>query len=98
MSAPGENFAEGLQANFTAPNHILVADRAGIQRVLVELDLVKAPFFDNMRLHPGNPMLVTERDKESHKRTVIHSSFSRRYELSNEVETTSIARVLHQLS
>ncbi|PMD36797.1 cytochrome P450 [Hyaloscypha variabilis F] len=52
-----------------APNHVIVGDRAGIHKVLVEKDLVKAPFFDNMRLHPGNPMLVTERDKESHKRT-----------------------------
>jgi len=56
---------------FAAPNHVIVGDRAGIHKVLVEKDLVKAPFFDNMRLHPGNPMLVTERDKESHKRTVI---------------------------
>ncbi|KAE9378887.1 cytochrome P450 [Stipitochalara longipes BDJ] len=40
-----------------APHHVLVGDRAGIHKVLVEKDLVKAPFFDNMRLHPGNPML-----------------------------------------
>lgn len=49
--------------NFSAPNHVIMADKAGIQQILVEHDLAKAPFFDNMRLHPGNPMLVTERDK-----------------------------------
>jgi len=49
---------------------VLVADKAGINKILIEEDLVKAPFFDGLRLHPGNPMLVTERDKVSHKHVV----------------------------
>lgn len=54
---------------------VLVADKAGIHKILVEEDLVKAFFFDGLRLHPGNAMLVTDRDKVSHKITVIFHPF-----------------------
>lgn len=57
---------------------MLVADKAGIHKVLVEENLDKAPIFDGMRLHPGNPMLVTERDKAAHKHTVIQTLFVQR--------------------
>ncbi|KUJ07792.1 cytochrome P450 [Mollisia scopiformis] len=59
-----------------APTTVLIADKAGIQKILVEEDLVKAPFFDALRLHPGNPMLVTERNKASHKSTDVMSATS----------------------
>ena len=51
---------------------MLVASKAGINKVLIEDDFVKAPYFDNMRLHPGNAMLVTERDKVTHKRVASY--------------------------
>jgi hypothetical protein len=57
-----------------APNFVLVADKAGIREILVEKDLVKAPFFDGMRLHPGIPMIVTERDKVAHKHIASHTA------------------------
>lgn len=52
-----------------------MADKAGIYKILVEEDLVKAPFYDGLRLHPGNSMLVTERDKVAHKHTVNSTTF-----------------------
>ena len=55
-----------------APRTVLVASKAGINKVLIEDDFVKAPYFDGMRLHPGNAMLVTERDKVTHKRVVSY--------------------------
>jgi hypothetical protein len=68
-------FYEEQKVNRVSAAHtVLVADKVDIHKILVEEDLVKALFFDGLRPHPGNPMLVTERDKVAHKHTVNSNS------------------------
>jgi hypothetical protein len=76
-----------------------VADKAGIHKILVEEDLVKAPYHDKMRLHPGIPIIVTETDKVSHKRMVdTNAAYLAILLTIHTLEASFITGFLHWLS
>lgn len=79
---------------------VLVADKASVQKILVEEDLGKAPAIADLRAHRDIPSLLTEVYKASHKRSV-KSAQSLIYEacvLTIMPETTSIIRLLSYIS
>lgn len=64
---------ELIESGCLAPSEILVAGLEGVQKIVVEDDLIKAPYYE--RLKPETPQgkianLITERNRELYKRKV----------------------------
>ncbi|CZT12574.1 hypothetical protein WAI453_005583 [Rhynchosporium graminicola] len=65
----------------TGPRDVVFRDRNAVQQILVEDDLVKAPIYKSIRLHPDVTSLITETDKVKYKqkRRLLSPGFSISY-------------------
>ncbi|KAE9365295.1 cytochrome P450, partial [Stipitochalara longipes BDJ] len=63
------------------PNLVLFANKFAIRKMLLEIDLPKAPIYDAMRVHRDNATLFTETDKAAYKvsRRLLSAGFSIAY-------------------
>lgn len=63
------------------PNDILFGSKDGIQKILVEEDLAKAPVYSDVEVYKGVSNLITERDKAAYKakRRLLSPGFSISY-------------------
>ena len=52
------------------PTDILFRDKAAVQKILVEDDLVKGPVYEMIRPRPDVTSLITETDKTLYKQKV----------------------------
>lgn len=52
------------------PKDIMFRDKASVQKILVEDDLVKSPIYEAIRPHPNVTSLITETDKTLYKQKV----------------------------
>ncbi|PVH81743.1 cytochrome P450 [Cadophora sp. DSE1049] len=63
------------------PKDVLFKDKAAVQKILVEDDLVKAPTYEAIRPYPHITSLISERDKTAYKkkRRLLSPGFSISY-------------------
>ncbi|KAH9207521.1 cytochrome P450 [Leptodontidium sp. 2 PMI_412] len=63
------------------PKDIMFRDKASVQKILVEDDLVKSPIYEAIRPHPNVTSLITETDKTLYKqkRRLLSPGFSISY-------------------
>jgi hypothetical protein len=55
----------------------MIAEKTGIQKILVDDDLVKAPVYQKVRIDPNVTSLITERDKVAYRQKVSDLLVSR---------------------
>ncbi|KAE8448885.1 hypothetical protein EG329_008681 [Mollisiaceae sp. DMI_Dod_QoI] len=63
------------------PKDVLIAEKSGVLKILVDEDFVKAPIYESVRVDPNVTSLITERDKALYrqKRRLISPGFSISY-------------------
>lgn len=49
----------------------MIAEKMGINRILVEEDWVKAPIYESIRMDKNVTSLITERDKAKYRQRVV---------------------------
>jgi hypothetical protein len=59
-----------LLTTVSGPKDILVAEKHGVQKILVRDDLQKSPVYEAARPYPEVSNLITERDKKAYKHKV----------------------------
>lgn len=59
----------------------MIAEKSGVQKILIDEDFIKDPIYQSIRMHPGITSLITERDKAVYrqKRRLISPGFSISY-------------------
>lgn len=48
----------------------MIAEKLGIQKILIDDDFVKAPVYETVRIDPNVTSLITERDKVAYRQKV----------------------------
>jgi hypothetical protein len=98
------NILQNLTNGYTckAPKDVLFANKAGVQQILIDDDLVKAPVYRPLQTDAKVTSLISERDKVAYKAKVnLPSPFpvliKRRLTKCNAIEKTPLTRFLHQL-
>jgi hypothetical protein len=89
---------QSLMTPASGPTDILFADKAAIQKILVDEDFRKSRDYERAREDPHVTSLITETDKVKYKQkviTILLRIYDRRTYF--ESETTAIPRFLNQL-
>lgn len=64
------NKTQGWKLILTGPRDIMIQDKAGIQKMLVEEDFRKSRDYERVREDPGVTSLITETDKALYRQKV----------------------------
>lgn len=54
----------------------MIAEKSGVQKILIDDDLIKAPVYQKVRVYPNVTSLITERDKVAYRQKVYAASYS----------------------
>jgi hypothetical protein len=79
-----------------APREVLVAGKSGVQKILIDDDMIKSPIYDMVRPEGYITTLMSERDKTAYKKKVCVVCSPRVTAfLLYPIETPSVAWFLH---